>query len=65
MAKIDNVLVKYDKCDHPNYQAIASEFGIEKSILSKYHCNKTGSKEAQYESVTDHGYSSPIPITMA
>jgi hypothetical protein len=50
MAKIDDVLAKCDKCDRPNYQAIASEFGVERSTLSKRHCNKTGSKEAQYES---------------
>jgi hypothetical protein len=50
MAKIDDALAKCDKCDRPNYQAIASEFGVERSTLSKRHRNKTGSKEAQYES---------------
>jgi hypothetical protein len=50
MAKIDDALAKYDKCDRPNYQAITSEFGVERSTLSKRHHNKTGSKKAQYES---------------
>ena len=50
MVKIDDALAKCDKCDRPNYQAIANEFSVKRSTLSKYHCNKTGSKKAQYES---------------
>ncbi|OCL00560.1 uncharacterized protein K441DRAFT_104661 [Cenococcum geophilum 1.58] len=49
MDPIDAALAALSLQSKPNYTKTAEEYGVERSTLSRRHCNITGSKADGYE----------------